>query len=71
MRERIAKDYPFQLSEVTREEAKGLFADQPYKQEIIADLAEASASPPAATAISWTYAAAATWSPPGRSRSSS
>ncbi len=40
MRERIAKDYPFQLSEVTREEAKGLFADQPYKQEIIADLAE-------------------------------
>ena len=40
MRERIAKDLPFELAEVTRDEAKGLFTDQPFKQEIIADLPE-------------------------------
>ena len=40
MRERIANDHPFQMAEVTRDDAKRLFADQPFKQEIIDDLAE-------------------------------
>ena len=38
MRERMGKAYPFEMAEVTRDEAKGLFADQPFKQEIIEDL---------------------------------
>lgn len=38
MRTRISNDHPFILEEVTREIAKGLFANQPYKQEIIDDL---------------------------------
>ena len=38
MRERMGKDYPFEMAEVTREKAKELFADQRYKQEIIDDL---------------------------------
>ena len=40
MRERISKDYPFQMAEVTREEAKQLFPTQPFKQELIDDLPE-------------------------------
>ena len=35
MRERMGKAYPFEMAEVTRDEAKGLFAQQPFKQEII------------------------------------
>ena len=35
MRKIIAEDQPFVRSEVTAPEALGLFADQPYKQEII------------------------------------
>ena len=38
MRERIGEDLPFVMAEVTRDEAKHLFADQPYKQEIIEGL---------------------------------
>ena len=38
MRERIGEDLPFVIAEVTRDEAKRLFADQPYKQEIIEGL---------------------------------
>ena len=38
MRERIGGDLPFVMGEVTRDEAKRLFADQPYKQEIIEGL---------------------------------
>ncbi len=38
MRERIGGDLPFVMGEVTRDEAKSLFADQPYKQEIIEGL---------------------------------
>ena len=35
MRERIATDVPFLRAEITREEAKAAFQDQPFKQEII------------------------------------
>ena len=35
MRERIATDVPFLRTEITREEAKAAFQDQPFKQEII------------------------------------
>ncbi len=35
MRERIASDAPFQRRETPKDEARGLFADQPYKLEII------------------------------------
>ena len=38
MRERIGEDLPFVMAEVARDEAKRLFADQPYKQEIIEGL---------------------------------
>jgi threonyl-tRNA synthetase len=38
MRERMKNDHPFEMDEVTRDEAKRLFADQRYKQEIIDDL---------------------------------
>ena len=40
IRERIAKDLAFELDEVTRDEARDLFADQPFKQDIINDLPE-------------------------------
>jgi threonyl-tRNA synthetase len=40
MRERVGQDHPFELAEVTHAEAKGLFPNQPFKQEIINDLAE-------------------------------
>ena len=40
MRERIARDYSFQMAEVTRQEARELFATQPFKQELIDDLPE-------------------------------
>ena len=40
MRETIAARQPFQREEVSREAAQRLFADQPYKLEIIADLPE-------------------------------
>ncbi len=35
MRERIATDVPFLRTEITREDAKAAFQDQPFKQEII------------------------------------
>ena len=35
MKETIASDAPFELDEVSREEAKRIFADQPFKEEII------------------------------------
>ncbi|NLS77753.1 MAG: threonine--tRNA ligase [Chloroflexi bacterium] len=40
MAEIIKGRYPFQRTEVTREEALKLFADQPYKQELIRELPE-------------------------------
>ena len=40
MRDRVEEDHPFQMAEVTREEARRLFSDQPFKQEIIDDLPE-------------------------------
>ncbi len=43
MRELIAADQPFVRSEVSAEEALELFADQPYKQEIIRRVQSASA----------------------------
>jgi len=39
MREIIAKDYPFKYEEVTAEEAMQIYADQPYKLELIRGLA--------------------------------
>ena len=48
MRERIATDVPFLRTEITREDAKAAFQDQPFKQEIIDGI-------PAGEAIS-TYA---------------
>jgi threonyl-tRNA synthetase len=38
MRERIASDVPFLHEEVSKEEARRLFADQPYKLELIEEL---------------------------------
>lgn len=38
MRERIAADVPFQRSEVSKEEARRLFARQPYKLELIDEI---------------------------------
>ena len=35
MREIVAEDQPFERDEMTRDEGLALFADQPYKQEII------------------------------------
>ena len=43
MRERIAEDVPFIRTEVSREEAKAAFRDQPYKQEIIDGIPEGDA----------------------------
>lgn len=39
MRERIAADLPFERSEVPKEEARRLFARQPYKLELIDEIA--------------------------------
>ena len=38
MRETMAQDHPFQLAELSRQEAKQFFADQPFKQEIIDEI---------------------------------
>ena len=43
MRERIAEDVPFIRTEVSREEARAAFSDQPYKQEIIDGIPEGDA----------------------------
>ncbi len=40
MRDIVAGDHSFARKELSREEAKKLFADQPYKQELIDDLPE-------------------------------
>jgi threonyl-tRNA synthetase len=40
MREIVKADYPFERREISREEAKEMFADQPYKLELIADMPE-------------------------------
>ncbi|MHB0998998.1 MAG: threonine--tRNA ligase [Armatimonadota bacterium] len=40
MREITAANLPFERREVTREEAKSIFADEPYKLELIVDLPE-------------------------------
>ena len=40
MRERMGKSYLFEMAEVTRQEAKSFFVNQPFKQEIIDDLPE-------------------------------
>ena len=40
MRESIARDHPFVQTLVNREEARGLFAQQPYKLELIDELPE-------------------------------
>jgi threonyl-tRNA synthetase len=40
MREIIAEDYKFLFKKVTKEEARSLFADQPYKLELIDDIPE-------------------------------
>ncbi len=40
MREIIKAAYPFERREVSREEAEKIFADQPYKVELIADMPE-------------------------------
>ncbi len=42
MRESIAADMPFRRDEVDKEAARKLFADQPYKLELIDDLPEAT-----------------------------
>jgi threonyl-tRNA synthetase len=40
MREIVKAGYPFERSEISREEAEKVFADQPYKLELIADMPE-------------------------------
>ena len=40
MRQRIGQDLAFELAEVSRDEARALFTEQPFKQEIIDDLPE-------------------------------
>jgi len=40
MKQIIKKNLPFQRREVSREEAKQIFADQPYKLELIEEMAE-------------------------------
>ena len=42
MKEIIKKRVPFERKEITREEAKALFADQPYKEELIDAIEEGS-----------------------------
>ncbi|MFC1992901.1 threonine--tRNA ligase [Chloroflexota bacterium] len=44
MEEVIASDVPFVREEMTREEARGLFADQPYKVELIDELPDEKVS---------------------------
>jgi len=44
MRESIARNHPFVQSAVGKEEARRLFADQPYKLELIDDLPEGEVS---------------------------
>ncbi len=43
MREAIARDAPFEMSELTREAALERFADQPFKLEIIGEIPEGEA----------------------------
>ena len=43
MRGRITGDTPFLRAELSREEAQGFFREQPYKQEIIAEIPEEEA----------------------------
>ena len=43
MQERIAADVPFVRTEISREEAKSAFQDQPFKQEIIDGIPEGEA----------------------------
>ncbi len=43
MRERVAADLPFERRELPRTEAVSLFADEPYKREIIEGLSEETA----------------------------
>jgi len=40
MRSRIASDVPFEASLITKDEARGLFAAQPYKLELIDEIAD-------------------------------
>ena len=44
MRKIIAADLPFERKEVTREEAKDIFKDQPYKLERLADVPDGELS---------------------------
>ncbi len=44
MREIIASDVPFVREEVTKEEARRIFADQPYKRELIEELEDEKVS---------------------------
>ncbi len=38
MKEIVAQDYPFEYREISEDEARELFADQPYKLELIQDI---------------------------------
>jgi threonyl-tRNA synthetase len=40
MREIVKAEYPFERREISRQEAEKVFADQPYKLELIADMPE-------------------------------
>jgi len=40
MREIVKAGYPFERREISRQDAEAMFADQPYKLELIADLPE-------------------------------
>jgi threonyl-tRNA synthetase len=42
MRETIAKNFPFRREEIGRQDSRSLFADQPYKLEIMEGIAEAT-----------------------------
>ena len=44
MRESIARDHPFVQTLLNKEEARGLFAQQPYKLELIDELSEEEVS---------------------------
>ena len=44
MEDIIAQDLPFSRKEISKEEAKKLFADQPYKLELIQDIADDTVS---------------------------
>ena len=43
VRETVAEAFPFQREELSREEAKQMFSDQPYKLEIIDTIPDAEA----------------------------